>query len=216
MKAKQLIENLILRYPVLGPCRESVERSYKIMEDSFSKGKKLLIAGNGGSCSDANHIVGEMMKGFCLPRPCSKVFEARLMSVDSIRGAELAQKLQRALPSIALDNHSAMSTAFMNDVENGGALVYAQQLYGYGVDGDVFLGISTSGNAQNVVNAAVVAKALGMKVLGMTGCSGGSLLQISDVCICVPEQETYKVQELHLPVYHTLCLMLENHFFGEA
>lgn len=206
------VDELIERYPVLDDSREDIVKAYLTLEESYLHGGKLLVAGNGGSAADANHIVGELMKGFCLPRKMSEEFGDKLKAVDEERGAELADKLQGALPAIALDNHNALNTAFMNDVD--GALIYAQQVNGYGNAGDVFLGITTSGNAGNVMYAAVVAKAKGMKVIGLTGKTGGKLAGVADVCIRVNETETYKVQELHLPIYHCLCLMVEKRFFG--
>ena len=206
------VDELIERYPVLDDSREDIVKAYFTLEESYLHGGKLLVAGNGGSAADANHIVGELMKGFCLPRKMSEEFADKLKAVDEERGAELADKLQGALPAIALDNHNALNTAFLNDVD--GALIYAQQVNGYGNAGDVFLGITTSGNAGNVMYAAVVAKAKGMKVIGLTGKTGGKLAGVADVCIRVNETETYKVQELHLPIYHCLCLMVEKRFFG--
>lgn len=208
------LDLLIRRYPVLSVCREDIAKAYDILETCFSEGNKLLVAGNGGSCADAEHIVGELMKGFKLPRRSTKEFTEKLRAVDPVRGEELAEKLQGGLPAVALSGHQGLNTAYINDVENGGLLMYAQQVNGYGKAGDVFLGISTSGNSKNVMYAAVVAKAKGMKVLGLTGFKGGQLAEIADVAIRVPETETYMIQELHLPVYHTLCLMLEEKFFG--
>ncbi len=202
------------KHPCLKECKESIEKSFAVLAECFEKGNKLLIAGNGGSCADSEHIVGELMKGFKLPRKCSEEFAEKLKSIDAVRGAELSEKLQGGLPAIALTNHQGVNTAFINDVENGGLLTYAQQVYGYGKEGDVLLGISTSGNSKNVMNAVVVAKAKGMKVLGLTGANGGELAKNADVAIKVPEKETYLIQELHLPVYHCLCLMLEEKFFG--
>ena len=175
-------------------------------------GGKLLVAGNGGSAADAEHIVGELMKGFKFPRRCSEEFLEKLKSVDPERGAVLAGKLQKALPAIALDGHVSLTTAYLNDCDP--LLCFAQQVNGYGNAGDVFLGISTSGNSENVLYAAVVAKAKGMKVVAMTGAAESKLSAMADVCIHVPETETYMVQEYHLPVYHTLCLMLEDCFFN--
>jgi len=205
---------LIERYPVLEACKDSIQKAYDILEECYATGHKLLIAGNGGSCADSEHIVGELMKGFKLPRKCSKEFAEKLKNIDETRGTELAEKLQGGLPAIALDGHQGLNTAFINDVQGGGLLTYAQQVYGYGVEGDVFLGISTSGNSKNVMNAVVVAKAKGIKVIGLTGAKGGELAQNADIAIKVPQTETYMIQELHLPVYHCLCLMLEQRFFG--
>ena len=205
------MESLYERYPQLEACRKDISEAYGILCNSFASGGKLLIAGNGGSASDAEHIVGELMKGFLKPRHVPESLEQALMEADSELGPVLGKRLQGALPAIALDGEIALSTAFQNDVDP--QLCFAQQVLGYGKAGDVFLGISTSGNSRNVVYAAVTARAMGMKVIGLTGASESRLSKITDVCIRVPETETYKVQELHLPVYHALCLMLEERFF---
>ena len=206
-----MLNELVMRYPVLGIVRDDVNKAYSLLEACYENGGKLLIAGNGGSEADAEHIVGELMKGFVKRRPLSKELKRALIDTDPIRGSELSEKLQQGLPAIALTNHAALSSAFANDVD--GMLSYAQQVNGYGKEGDVFLGISTSGNSENVMYAAVTAKAKGMKVIGLTGRDGGKLAKLADVAIVVPEQETYKIQELHLPIYHALCLMLEDHFY---
>lgn len=208
-----MIKELMLRYPVLEKVQTEIENAYKILETCFENGGKLLIAGNGGSAADAEHIVGELMKGFVKKRPLSAEMCAALESVDPVRGAKLAKELQGGLPAIALDGHIALSTAYANDKDP--VLTYAQQVGGYGKSGDVLLGISTSGNSENIIYAAVTAKAKGMKVLILTGRDGGKLAKLADTAIIVPEQETYKIQELHLPVYHALCLMLEDHFYAE-
>ncbi|MDE6667056.1 MAG: SIS domain-containing protein [Clostridia bacterium] len=213
-KVQKHIDLLIERYPSLSVCKAEIIKAYNVLEECYTNGNKLLIAGNGGSCADAEHIVGELMKGFKLKRGCPAQFAEKLKNIDNTRGAELAESLQGGLPAIALDGHQALNTAFINDVAGGGLLTYAQQVYGYGKAGDVLLGISTSGNSKNVMNATVVARALGIKVIGLTGANGGELATVADVAIKVPSTETYMIQELHLPVYHTLCLMLEEHFFG--
>lgn len=207
------VDLLIKRYPVLESCKQSIINAYDILENCFKNGNKLLIAGNGGSCADAEHIAGELMKGFKLSRKCSKELEEKLKQIDEVRGSELAEKLQCGLPTIVLSNHQALNTAYINDVPNGGLLTYAQQLLSYGKEGDVFLGISTSGNSKNVMNATVVARALGIKIIGLTGEKGGELATVADVAIKAPSAETYMIQELHLPIYHCLCLMLEEKFF---
>lgn len=208
------IDILIQRYPSLSVCREEIGEAFLLLGQCFAGGNKLLVAGNGGSCADAEHIAGELMKGFKLPRACSSRFAAKLASADAARGPLLAERLQGGLPTIALSNHQSLNTAYINDVADGGLLMYAQQVYGYGREGDVFLGISTSGNSKNVMYAAVVARAKGMKVIGLTGATGGELAAFADVAIKAPETETYRIQELHLPIYHCLCLMLEEKFFG--
>ena len=205
------LEHLIERYPVLSKCRQTISDAYQCMEECFSRGGKLLIAGNGGSAADAEHITGELMKGFAKARKPDKLYADALKETDAELGAVLAEKLQGALPTIALDGHLALSTAYMNDCEP--LLCFAQQVNGYGKQGDVFLGISTSGNSKNVLYAATTARAKGMKVIGLTGARESRLFHLSDVCVRVPETETYKIQELHLPLYHCLCLMLEESFF---
>lgn len=207
------IEILVNRYPELAVAKDDILNAYQILRDCYSRGGKLLVAGNGGSAADAEHIVGELMKGFKLPRKPQAEFAEKLVRENAELGTVLAKSLQGALPAIALDGHPALSTAYMNDCEP--LLCFAQQVNGYGKTGDVFLGISTSGNSKNVLYAATTAHAKGMKVIGLTGAKNSKLEQMSDVCIKVPQTETYMIQELHLPVYHCLCLMLEERFFGE-
>ncbi len=208
------VDNLINRYPILLECRNDIICAYEVLEEAYKNDKKLLIAGNGGSAADSEHIAGELMKRFMIARPVNKEFADKLIGVDSVRGLELAHNLERGLMAIPLVAHEALSTAYINDVDGLG--VFAQQLYGFGREGDVFLGISTSGNSKNVLSATVVARALSIKVIGLTGKNGGELARVADVAIKVPEEETYKIQELHLPVYHCLCMMLEDCFFGEG
>ena len=205
------IELLISRYPVLEESKQDIEKAYSVLEKCYETKHKVLIAGNGGSAADAEHIVGDLMKGFKLPRKPDMGFASKLIEKDEELGRVLAENLQGALPAIALDGHAALSTAYMNDCEP--LLCFAQQVNGYGGEGDVFFGISTSGNSKNVLYAAVTARAKGMKVIGLTGAKTSKLEQMSDVCIKVPQTETYMIQELHLPVYHCLCLMLEDRFF---
>ena len=211
MEPMKYLEELVERYPALDAVKDDVRKAYELLEACYEQGGKLLIAGNGGSCADAEHIVGELMKGFVKRREVSDSFAECLRIADEVRGAELAKKLQGGLPAIALTGHAGLSTAYLNDVD--GDLIFAQQTYGYGRPGDVLIGISTSGNAKNVMYAMTVAKALGMKTIGLTGKDGGALKREADVSVVVPETETFKIQELHLPVYHALCLMLEERFF---
>ncbi len=212
-RLKKHIELLISRYPQLENCKQDIIDAYLIMENCYSKNGKLLITGNGGSAADSEHIVGELMKAFVNPRKLDEDYVRALTAVDVEMGTTLGENLQGSLPAIALDGHLALSTAYMNDCEP--LLCFAQQVNGFGKENDVFLGISTSGNSKNVLFAAVVAKAKGMKVVGLTGSKESKLSGIADVCIRVPQTETYMIQELHLPVYHTLCLMLEDRFFGK-
>ena len=209
---RNLVDELIERYPILEPGRKDITEAFHILLNCFRGQGKLLIAGNGGSAADAEHIVGELMKGFVLKREIDENLKDKLRNVDYDMGNKLSRKLQLSLPAIALSNHSSLNTAFSNDVD--GQLCFAQQVLGYGKEGDVFLGISTSGNSANVLYAAIVAKAQGMKVIGLTGRGGGRLADMADVVVAVDEKETYKVQELHLPIYHCLCLMVESKMFG--
>lgn len=206
------IDTLTERHPKLTVCREQIQNAYDMLKQAYSEGRKLLVCGNGGSASDSEHIVGELMKEFKLKREIYKNQAEAMKLIDPELGAILAKHLQGALPAIALTGHSSLTTAFMND--SNPELIFAQQVNGYGKPGDIFLGISTSGNSRNVLFAAVAAKAKGLKVIGLTGQKPCKLAQLADVCIQVPETDTYKIQEMHLPVYHCLCMMLEEHFFA--
>lgn len=206
------IDLLVERYPSLAVCAKEINDAFDILKDSYSHGGKLLIAGNGGSASDAEHIVGELMKSFKLARKLPEEYTQKLKEVNKDYGEVLANNLQGALPAIALDGHFALTTAYMNDCEP--LLCFAQQVNGFGNSGDVLLGISTSGNSKNVLYAATVAKTKGMKVIGLTGQKDSKLSELADVTIQAPNTETYMIQELHLPIYHCLCLMLEDYFFS--
>lgn len=207
------IDILLARYPMLEPIKHDIIAAYLTMAECYQNGGKLLIAGNGGSAADAEHIVGELMKGFKLSRKVNADFAEKLQKASTELGETLANNLQGALPAIALDGHPALSTAYMNDCEP--LLCFAQQVNGYGKPYDVFLGISTSGNSKNVLYAAATARAKEMKILGLTGAKESKLSQCADICVKVPETETYMIQELHLPIYHFWCLMLEDEFFNK-
>lgn len=207
------LKELIERYPSLSVCEKDLQEGLKIIIDSYTNGGKLLVAGNGGSAADSDHITGELLKSFVKKRNPDKDFLKELSSIDSSTGAYLSDKLQGSLPAIALTNNSALMTASLNDVD--GNVMFAQQVMGFGKPEDVFLGISTSGNSKDIVYAMVVAKAKGLKTIALTGRDGGKLKEIADVSIIVPEHETFKIQELHLPVYHVLCLEIEEHFWKE-
>ena len=211
-RSQEYVNLLIGRYPVLEKCRQSIIDGFIVMRECYKHDGKLLIAGNGGSAADAEHMAGELMKRFRSPRPVPRDFADRLIAVDPVRGEYLAKSIERSLMAIPLVAHEAMTTAFMNDVDAQG--VFAQQLYGFGRPGDVFLGISTSGSSKNIISATVVARAMGIKVIGLTGAMGDELASVSDVAVKVPEKETYMIQELHLPIYHCWCLMLEDYFFA--
>ena len=206
------LDMLLARFPALECCKESILNAYLLMEQSYLTQHKLLVAGNGGSAADSEHIVGELMKGFKLPRPIDGELAKACQNIDMQMGTTIAEHLQGALSAIALTGHPGLSTAYMNDCVP--ELVFAQQMLGFGQAGDTFLAISTSGNSKNILYAAVVAKAKGVKIIGLTGSKESKLSALADVCIQVPETETYKIQELHLPIYHCLCLMLEERFFG--
>ena len=211
-ETKAILDTLLDTRPALKTCGEDIERAFALIAGSFRNGGKLLACGNGGSAADAEHIVGELMKGFKLPRPISPADREKLTGLFGPDGEYLAARLQRALPAISLAGHCALSTAFANDV--AADLCFAQQVYGFARPGDTLLCISTSGNAANVAYAAMTAKSLGAGTVALTGEGGGRLMGLCDVTIRVPAKETYLVQELHLPVYHALCAMLEQEFFG--
>jgi len=205
------IQELIQRYPKLESEKNNILSAFETIKESYKNGGKLLIAGNGGSASDAEHIAGELMKTFSKKRTLPDSFISDLNKVDSEISEYLIPRLQPGLPAIALSGHASLNTACINDID--GNITFAQQVYGYGKKEDVLLGISTSGNSKNILCACAVAKAKNLKIVGLTGEGGGKLKHICDICICVPEKETYKIQELHLPVYHIICMMLEEYFF---
>ncbi|MBE5980964.1 MAG: SIS domain-containing protein [Paenibacillaceae bacterium] len=211
--ASEILEILMKRYPELSICKEAIISSYKMLKQAYAEKNKLLVAGNGGSASDSEHIVGELMKSFLFNRKIEEKYEKRLSDLYGEVGKEISQKLEGTLCSIPLTSMPALSTAFLNDVDP--TFTFAQMLYGYGVEGDVFLGISTSGNSQNIINALMVARAKNIKTIGLTGKTGGKMKNLCDITICVPEDETFMIQELHLPIYHALCAMLEADFFTE-
>jgi len=205
------LQDLIDRYPDLAPIQSDIEKAYSILENCYEKGGKLLVGGNGGSAGDSEHIVGELMKTFEKKRPIPKDIVAKMEATDPERGALLGKEIQGAMTAISITGHTALTTAVGNDVRP--EFGFAQQVYGYGRQGDVLLAISTSGNAENLINAAIVAKAKGMKVVLLAGKTGGELKKLADVSIVVPDDVTYRIQERHLPIYHVLCMELEDHFF---
>jgi len=205
------LQQLVERYPQLQAVKYSINIAFELIKDSYLKGGKLLIAGNGGSASDAEHITGELMKTFSKKRALPDSFISDIKKVDLVISDYLIPRLQPGLPSIALSGHASLNTACINDID--GNITFAQQVYAYGKVEDVLLCISTSGNSKNVLYACAVAKAKKLKIIGLTGESGGNIKQFSDICICVPETETYKIQELHLPIYHIICMMIEDYFF---
>jgi phosphoheptose isomerase len=206
-----ILEQLIERYPVLDQLKSQISNAAQLLTDCFSIGGKLMICGNGGSRSDSDHITGELMKSFESFRPVKKEVAERLIELSDERGKYLSQKLESGLPAIDLTAQSGLITAICNDIDAN--LIFAQQILGYGKEKDVLFAMSTSGNSQNIIDACITAKALNMNVIGMTGMTGGKMKQFCDILLNVPEKRTAFVQELHLPVFHTICLIVENHFY---
>ena len=212
MESEYILKETIRRYPQLAHLESSIQETAEIIVETYKNGGKVLVCGNGGSCSDADHIVGELMKSFEGRRPLAKPLQDELMELSPETGKMLAEKLQQGLPAISLNTHSALISAISNDIS--GEVIYAQQVVGWGIRGDVLIGLSTSGNSQNVIDAMIVAKAKGLSTIGMTGETGGKMRDWSDILLNVPERRTAYVQELHLPVYHAICMMIEKEMFG--
>ena len=219
MKIKQTtllkIEDLIKRYPALAICRNDLINAVEIICESFYAGNKLITCGNGGSAADAQHIVGELMKGFLLPRKIKdydKDFQDKLKKIYPEDAEYFEKYLQGALPAVSLVGETALMTAFTND--NCADLIFAQQVYGIGKAGDVLLAITTSGNSVNILHAVKTANLKNIKTIVLTGRSGGKVKSLADISICAPADTAYTIQEFHLPVYHMLCIALENEFFN--
>ncbi len=212
MENRYFIDELVSRYPQLLAVKDEIQNAADALIKCYQGGGKVLLCGNGGSCSDSDHIVGELMKGFENKRRIGEPLKKQLSEIAGERGDYLAEKLQQGLPAISLTAHSALITAVANDTDAD--LIFAQQVVGYGNAGDIIIGISSSGNSQNVIDALITAKAKEMIVIGLTGETGGKMKPFCDILINVPGRRTAFVQELHLPVYHVLCLMVENYFFG--
>jgi len=208
-----ILNDLFARHPALECCKKSIEQATRSLIDGFKNGGKLLVCGNGGSAADAQHIVGELMKAFALPRKPDAEIITKLEKMYPDSAKYLTENLQGALPAISLTGETALITACANDMAPD--LGFAQQAYGYGRKNDILLAVSTSGNSRNVIYAAQVAHVVGMKVISLTGRDGGRLRDLSDVLIVAPGDETFKIQEYHRPIYHTICLAIENEFFGE-
>lgn len=208
------LARLVARYADLDACLPDVQRAFEVLLTCFQGGGKLLLCGNGGSAADCEHIVGELMKGFYGRRPLDADLRARLQAEHGADGARLAASLQGALPAISLVSHPALQFAFANDVAPD--LVFAQQVHGYGRPGDVLLAISTSGNSTNVMHAVQVASTNGLRTIALTGGTGGRLTGLCEVVIRAPGQGAAEIQERHLPIYHALCLALEEELFQEG
>lgn len=213
MENKIILQQLLNRYSNLSFLEEQIKNATEIIINAYKNGGKVLVCGNGGSSSDADHIVGELMKSFEGHRPLNTELRESMKKQSPERGRILAEKLQQGLPAVSLTVHNALITAIANDIH--GDMIFAQQVTGLGNKGDVLIGLSTSGNSQNVVDAFIVAKAIGLKTIGMTGETGGKMKDLCDVLINVPEKRTAFVQELHLPVYHVICMMVENELFNK-
>ena len=207
------MEELLKCYPSLISCKNDIEKAVNLIINSYKNGGKLLLCGNGGSCADCEHIVGELMKGFMLKRSISEKQKAEMKAKNPNLTDDTLSKLQLALPTVSLPSMIGLNTAFCNDIDPN--LVFAQGVMGLGKPNDILICISTSGNSTNCVAAANIAKALDIKVVSLTGKIGGKLKGISDICVCAPEIETFKVQELHLPIYHFLCAAVENYFYKQ-
>lgn len=204
------MEKLLKRYPALEAVSEEIRTAFSLLKETYENGGKLLLCGNGGSAADCDHIVGELMKSFKAKRPIAPAIKENLENLGE-DGVYLAEALEAGLPAISLCEHNSLSTAYAND--RAPDAVFAQQLNVLGNKGDALLALTTSGNSRNCVLAAIAAKAKGLKVISITGESGGKIAELSDVTIKLPEKETYLVQELTLPVYHFLCAELEKYFF---
>lgn len=210
--AKEELELLVKRYPILTEIEEQVVATIDLLIECYTKGNKVVICGNGGSASDSLHIVGELMKDFAIKRPLSVALQEEISSQFPEYAEYYIQNLQSPLEALSLVNETALDTAYANDI--AGELAVAQQVLGYVKAGDVLLAISTSGNSSNILHAARIAKILNAKVVALTGKSEGALDEIADITVKVPSTITYQIQELHLPIYHTICLALEQEFWG--
>lgn len=209
---QKILDQTMLNYPMLESCRQQIMQAFFLLRQGFAQGGKVLVCGNGGSAADSEHIVGELMKGFLLKREIPRAIIDKFKKVFPDEWEYFSSSLQGALPAISLVSQTAIATAFINDIAPD--MVFAQQVYGYAGKDDVLIGISTSGNSKNVVNAIKTAKALGIGSIGLTGQTGGAMNRYCDIVIAVPAAETFRIQELHLPVYHALCAMVESEIFN--
>jgi phosphoheptose isomerase len=211
MKEEDILNEMIRRYPGLESCKTDIGKACRAIIECYARRGKLLLCGNGGSCSDADHVVGELMKSFEKRRPIGDDLDRRLRSASADRGVFIAERLQGALPAISLNAHASLYSAISNDMD--ASLVFAQQIAGYGKKDDVLIAMSTSGNSRNIIDAVITASAMGMTVIGMTGESGGKMGSYCDIMIRVPSERTAVVQEFHRPIYHAICRIVENRFF---
>jgi phosphoheptose isomerase len=209
---RELLDECLTRYSLLKPLKATFEKAFDAVVACYKKDGTVLVCGNGGSAADTEHIVGELMKKFKVKRPAGEAFASKMKTLGFDNGEYITAHLERPLRAISLISQVSLISAVINDI--GGDMIFAQQVFGYGKKGDVLIGMSTSGNAVNVVNAIKVAKALDMVSIGFTAENGGTMKTLCDICFCVPATETFKAQELHLPIYHVLCAMVELEFFG--
>ena len=208
-----MLNKLLERYPALKDTAPEIEVAIKAIIETYKNNGKILLAGNGGSASDCEHMAGELMKSFVRKRKIDKKLKDKLIEIDPINGEYIGSTLESPLKAVALTSHPSLSTAYSNDRDP--YLVFAQQLLGFGESGDIFIAFSTSGNSKNILSTTTLAKAMGIKIISMTGKNGGALALVSDIAIKAPSNETYRIQEYHLPIYHTICLEVEKHFFTE-
>jgi len=206
------VSKLFSLFPALSCVEESINQAFEIIKDTFTSDGTMFVCGNGGSAADAEHMVGELMKGFLLPRPVNQAFKNTILGLYGEEVSTITSSLQEGMRAISLNGHPSLTTAFGNDVDY--SMVFAQQLYVLGRENDLLVGFTTSGNSGNVISALKVAKAKNIKTIVFTGQDGGESVKLADCCIKAPETETYRVQEYHLPIYHALCAMLEEHFYG--
>lgn len=211
MTKDKSLDQLCERYPALADLSNTVAEVAAMIIECYTRGGKLLICGNGGSSADAGHFTAELMKSFESERPLDESLKKRFHEISGTRGRYLGEKLEHSLPAISLPSNTALATAISNDTDP--SLIYAQQVIGYGNEGDVLIAISTSGNSQNIVDACITAKALNLNVIGISGKTGGKMKHYCDLLVNVPETRTAWVQELHLPVLHAICRIVENHFY---
>lgn len=210
--AQQLFDECMIRYPQLIICKNQILSAFHSLVKCYSQDGKVLVCGNGGSASDAEHIVGELMKKFKIKRPADSQIKERMEALGFDSADHITSRLERALPAISLVSQTSLVSAIINDV--GGDMIFAQQVYGYGRPGDVLIALSTSGNSLNVINAIKVARSRGMTAIGFSNENGGQMRGLCDIMITVPNSITFQIQELHLPVYHLLCAMVEEEIFG--
>jgi len=211
MKNDKILDQLCERYPSLSDLKDRIAEAAGMIIDCYTRGGKLLVCGNGGSSADSDHFAAELMKSFESRRPLDESLKKRLTEISGSRGKILAEKLEHALPAISLPSNTALATAISNDIDP--SMIFAQQVIGFGNEGDVLIGISTSGNSQNIVDACITARSLNLNVIGITGITGGKMKHHCDLLMNVPETRTAWVQELHLPLLHAICHIVEDHFY---